>query len=117
MGSSGNSSSLCSISSRLGKQALIGGLTRSLNMKVPYTSSANPTTCNHLKLSQPRPSDTIQINNVRHVSMIDLEVAEMLRVTDSPKKLNPPMEIMIKTLETAIARLDKTSRYPSCASK
>src|SRR5436305_14844875 len=117
MGSSGNNSSLRSISSRFGKQALIGGLTRSLNRKVPYTSSAKPRTCSHLKLSQPSPSETIQMNNVRQVSMIDLDVAEMARVTERPKKLNPPMDIMIKTLDTAIARFDRTWRYPSCASK
>lgn len=61
----------------------------SLNRKVPYTRSAKPTTCSHLKDSQPKPSDTIQMNNVRQVSMVDLEVAETVRVTDRPKKLKP----------------------------
>src|SRR5437764_14495010 len=107
MGSSGNSSSLCCPSSRLGKQALIGGLIRSLNIKVPYTSRAKPRTCSHLNVSQPSPSETIQMNSVRQVSMMDLEVAEMVRVTERPKKLKPPIEIMINTLENAMARFTK----------
>lgn len=64
----------------------------SLNKKVPYTSNAKPTTCSHLNDSQPRPSDTIQMNSVRQVSMVDREVAETVRVTDSPKKLKPLQE-------------------------
>ena len=60
-----------------------------LKRKVPYTSNAKPTTCNHLKVSHPSPRETIQMNNVRHVSIVDLDVAETDRVTDSPKKLKP----------------------------
>lgn len=61
----------------------------SLNRKVPYTNNAKPTTCNHLKLSQPRPSETIQMKSVLHVSMVERDVAETVRVTERPKKLNP----------------------------
>lgn len=100
-----------------GISALIGGRTRSLKVKVPYTNNAKPATCSHLKLSHPSPSETIQINRVLHVSMIEREVAEMLLVTLRPKKLKPPIETMIRRLVTAIVLLLKTSRYPSCASK
>jgi hypothetical protein len=93
-----------------GSRALMGGLTSSLKRNVPYTKSAKPTTCNHLKVSHPSPRDTSQMNNVRQVSMIDLEVAEMLLVTDKPKKLKPPMETIMNRLEMPIARLLKTSR-------
>jgi len=86
-------------------------------VKVPYTNNAKPTTCNHLKLSHPNPSETIQINKVLHVSMIEREVADMLRVTLRPKKLKPPIETMINRLVTAIVLLVNNSRYPSCASK
>lgn len=68
-------------------------------------TKANPATCSHLKVSQPRPRDTIQMNRVRQVSMMDLEVAEILLVTERPKKLKPPMENMIAMLVKAIARL------------
>lgn len=84
-GSSGSSSSISSSGSR----NLNGGCTMPLNRKVKYTNSANPTTCSHLNVSQPRPSETIQMNSVRHVSMVEREVALTLRVTESPKKLNP----------------------------
>ena len=60
-----------------------------LKRKVPYTNKANPRTCSHLKLSHPNPSDTIQMNNVLHVSIVDRDVAETVRVTESPKKLKP----------------------------
>lgn len=66
-----------------------GSLMRSLNKKVPYTRPAKPTTWSHLKVSQPRPRDTIQMKSVRQVSMVDLDVAETDRVTERPKKLKP----------------------------
>lgn len=62
---------------------------RSLNKKVPYTSSAKPKTCNHLNDSQRRPKDTIHINSVRHVSIVERDVADTVRVTERPKKLKP----------------------------
>jgi hypothetical protein len=42
-----------------------------------------------LKVSQPRPRDTIQMKSVRHVSMVERDVAETVRVTERPKKLKP----------------------------
>jgi hypothetical protein len=72
-----------------GKSALIGTRTRSLKRNVPYTSKANPTTCSHLKVSQPRPRETIQIKSVRQVSIVEREVALTVRVTERPKKLKP----------------------------
>ena len=71
-------------------------------------TNAKPTTCSHLKVSQPSPSETIQMKRVRHVSMIDRDVADMLRVTDKPKKLKPPIETIIARLEIPIARSLKT---------
>lgn len=49
----------------------------------------NPTTCSHLNVSHPRKSEAIQMNSVLHVSIVDLEVALTVLVTDSPKKLKP----------------------------
>ena len=60
-----------------------------LKRNVPYTSSTKPRTCNHLKVSHPRNRDTIQINRVRQVSIVDLEVALTVLVTERPKKLKP----------------------------
>lgn len=60
-----------------------------LKTKVAYTRRPKPTICSHLKLSQPRPRDTIQMNRVRQVSMVEREVALTERVTDRPKKLKP----------------------------
>ena len=73
----------------LRKEASVGGLTISLNKLVPYTNNAKPSTCSHLKLSQPKPRLTSQINSVRQVSIVDRAVAEIERVTDRPKKLKP----------------------------
>jgi hypothetical protein len=70
----------------------------SLKRKVPYTNIANPTTCNHLKVSHPRPRDTTQIKRVRQVSMVERAVAETERVTERPKKLNP---LLLHVLEVA----------------
>jgi hypothetical protein len=42
-----------------------------------------------LNVSQPRPSDTTQMNSVRQVSIVEREVAETVRVTERPKKLKP----------------------------
>jgi hypothetical protein len=70
-------------------QATVGGLTISLNNAVPQTSSAKPSTCSHLNVSQPRPSETSQMNSVRHVSIVLRAVAEIWRVTERPKKLKP----------------------------
>lgn len=84
IGSSGNSSST-SLTTHLSS----GGLTNPLNKNVPYTNSAKPRTCNHLNDSQPRKRDTIQIKSVRQVSIVERAVAETVRVTESPKKLNP----------------------------
>ena len=61
----------------------------SLNSAVPQTSSAKPTTCSHLKVSQPKPRDTSQMKRVRHVSIVLRAVAEIWRVTERPKKLKP----------------------------
>jgi hypothetical protein len=60
-----------------------------LKRKVPYTNRANPSTWSHLKLSQPKKSDTIQMKRVRQVSIVDLAVALTFLVTDNPKKLKP----------------------------
>jgi len=84
IGSSGNSSST-SLTTHLFK----GGLTNPLNKNVPYTNAAKPTTCSHLNVSHPKNNETIQMNNVRQVSMVDRAVAETVRVTESPKKLKP----------------------------
>lgn len=67
----------------------VGGLTISLNSAVPQTSSAKPSTCSHLNVSQPRPSETSQMKSVRHVSIVLRAVAEIWRVTERPKKLKP----------------------------
>jgi hypothetical protein len=80
-----------SSSSSLPKHIPKGGRTMSLNRNVPYTSSTNPTTCSHLNVSQFSARDTIHMNSVRQVSMVDRDVAETVRVTDRPKKLNPLM--------------------------
>jgi len=61
----------------------------SLKTPVPQTSSAKPTTCSHLKLSQPKPRLTIQMKRVRQVSIVLRDVAEIERVTLRPKKLKP----------------------------
>jgi hypothetical protein len=71
------------------KKAIDGGLTMSLKRPVPQTNSTKPTTCSHLKVSQPSPRLTIQMKRVRHVSIVLREVAEMTRVTLRPKKLKP----------------------------
>ena len=73
-------------------QATVGGLTISLNSAVPQTSSAKPTTCSHLKDSQPRPSETSQMKSVRQVSIVLRAVALICRVTDRPKKLKPLLD-------------------------
>ena len=83
MGSSGSSSSgSSSVCSHLN-----GGFTTPLNRKVKYTSSAKPTTCSHLNVSQRSPSETIQMKSVRHVSMVERVVALSVRVKERPKKL------------------------------
>jgi hypothetical protein len=69
--------------------ATVGGLTISLNSAVPQTSSAKPTTCSHLKDSQPSPSETSQMKSVRQVSIVLRAVALIWRVTERPKKLKP----------------------------
>jgi hypothetical protein len=120
--------------------AMVGGLTISLNSIVPQTSSAKPATCSHLKLSQPRPSDTSQMKSVRHVSIVLRAVAEIWRVTERPKKLKPlgrkrvsmtmgkggvrvgvgkayPMDTMIMRDVTAMVRLVNIWWKPSRASK
>jgi len=84
---SGNNSSLLFLLQP--KEYCSGGLTISLNKNVPYTNNANPRTCSHLNVSQPRPSETIQMKSVRQVSIVEREVAETVRVTERPKKLNP----------------------------
>jgi hypothetical protein len=58
---------------------------------------ANPNTCSHLNVSQPRSSEAIQMKSVRHVSIVDLDVALTVLVTDSPKKLNPLHEVVSST--------------------
>ena len=60
-----------------------------MNRKVKYTSSAKPRTCSHLNVSQRRPRETIQMKSVRHVSMVERDVALTVRVTERPKKLKP----------------------------
>lgn len=70
-------------------QAMVGGLTISLNKAVPQTSNAKPATWSHLKVSQPSPSETSQMNSVRQVSMVLRAVADIWRVTERPKKLKP----------------------------
>lgn len=60
-----------------------------LKTNVKYTKRPNPTIWSHLNVSQPSPSETIQMNRVRHVSMVDLDVALTDRVTERPKKLKP----------------------------
>ena len=85
MGASGSSSSRAPFLS----PQIAGGLTRSLNKKVPYTSRAKPRTCSHLNDSQPRPRETNQMKSVRQVSMVERDVAERVFVTERPKKLKP----------------------------
>ena len=87
-----------------------GGLIRSLNKNVPYTNSAKPTICSHLNVSHPRPRDTIQMKRVLQVSMIDLAVALSDLVIDKPKKLKPPILIMMRTEDTAMDLCSKTWR-------
>jgi hypothetical protein len=84
IGSSESSGSGCLLT-----HFFIGGLIISLNKNVPYTSSAKPSTCSHLNVSQPRPRETIQMKRVRQVSMVERDVAETVRVTLRPKKLKP----------------------------
>ena len=76
------------------------------------------------------------MNRVRQVSMVERDVADTDRVTESPKKLKPlwrrgrqylrgqnvsenthPMLIMIRTLDTAMDGYCVSSRQPSRASK
>ena len=45
------------------------------------------------------------MKRVLQVSMVDLAVALTDLVTDNPKKLNPPMLIMMRIEETAMALL------------
>ena len=85
MGSSGSNSSTSPSTRKLSS----GGCTIPLKTKVEYTSRAKPTIWRNLNDSQPRPSDTIHMNNVRQVSIVDRDVALTLRVTDRPKKLKP----------------------------
>jgi hypothetical protein len=59
---------------------------------------ANPKTCNHLNVSHPRNSEAIQMNSVRQVSIVDLDVALTVLVTDSPKKLKPLHGMVRSTL-------------------
>ena len=59
-----------------------------LNNKVPYTRIENPTSCENLKVSQPIIRLINQIPTVREVSIVDLEVAEIRRVTARPVILN-----------------------------
>lgn len=71
-----------------------------MKLTVPYTSTANPANCGtdpgQTTLSHPSAKLPIQIPSVRHVSIVLLAVALTRLVTDSPKKLNPAMENMIK---------------------
>jgi hypothetical protein len=71
----------------------------SLNSIVPQTSRAKPATCSHLKLSQPRPSETSQMKSVRQVSIVLRAVAEIWRVTERPKKLKQLGEGCVSTIE------------------
>lgn len=71
-----------------------------LKIKVKYTSKAKPTICSHLNVSHPSPSDTIQMNSVRHVSIVDRDVALTFRVTDSPKKLKPLVSNVLAILSS-----------------
>lgn len=72
-----------------------GGRTTPLKTKVEYTRRANPTTWSHLKVSQPRNSEMIQMKSVLHVSMVDRAVALTLRVTERPKKLKQLDDILL----------------------
>lgn len=75
-----------------------------LNKKVKYTNMEKPTTWSHLKLSQRRPRDTIQMMSVLQVSMVERAVALTLRVTERPKKLKP----LIRVLVLAVALVSET---------
>jgi hypothetical protein len=46
-----------------------------------------------LNVSHPRNRETIQMKRVRQVSIVDLAVADTVRVTERPKKLNPLEEV------------------------
>ena len=48
-----------------------------------------------MKDSHPRNNEIIQMNSVLQVSMVDLEVAETLLVTERPKKLKPLREAKV----------------------
>lgn len=42
-----------------------------------------------MNVSHRSPSETIQMKSVRHVSMVERDVALTVRVTERPKKLKP----------------------------
>ena len=64
-----------------------------------------------------KPFERLQMKRVRQVSMVARAVALTVLVTDRPKKLKPPMLIMMRIEETAMARFWVISRHPSTASK
>lgn len=47
-----------------------GGQTKSLHKRITYTRKAQPSTWTHLKVSQPRLSDTTQVKRVRHAARV-----------------------------------------------
>src|SRR5262245_61692940 len=91
------------------------------NMDITYTNRVNPTTCNNeignSNFSQPSPRLTIQILNVRHVSVRLLAVALTCLVTLSPKKLNSAMLIAIAIPEYKTAGLSIIWCHPLGRSK
>lgn len=79
--------------------------------------STHPTICSGLKCSHPSRSETAQISNVRHESIVDLAVADTLRVTARPQKLNSAM-LQAMTIELVqTVRLLTMSFAPWTASK
>lgn len=58
------------------QKAIVGSRMISLKTPVPYTTSTKPITCSHLKDSQPSPSDTAQMANVRQASSVLRAAAE-----------------------------------------
>ena len=60
-----------------------------------------------MNVSQPNPNDTIQMNRVRQVSIVERDVADTVRVTERPKKLKPLFELAVYNCE-----VNADSTYP-----
>ena len=80
-----------------------------------------PASCPQMKVSQPTPSETIQIRTVLLVSIVERWAEEANLVTDTPRALNEPIEKMIRIpqIRSSLCSLNywnasiESSRYPS----